>query len=365
MPDKIPFLDLRVLNLNEKKEILSAIEKVLDHGRIVLGPEVQEFEKQVAQYCNTKYAIGVSSGSDAIHLALRALDIKSGDEVITTSLSWIATANAISKTGATPIFADIRDDLNIDPQHVECLITKKTKAILAVHYTGRVCDMDSLTKIAKDNNIFLIEDAAQAYGAMYKNQKAGSFRDIGCFSMNPMKILNGIGEAGVVVTNDQKIYDKLSILRYSGTINREKCVEISLNHRLDTLQAAILLTRMKWLDAIIKKRRENAKLYNERLKDVVKVPEEKDYEKSVYYTYIILADKRDELKEYLESKNIETKIQHPILMPNQPIYSTYKKSKYPNAEKICKQLLCLPANEKINLKEIDIVSNEIRKFYGK
>lgn len=365
MNEKIPFLDLRVLNVEERKAILNAIEKVLDHGKIVLGPEVQEFEEYIANYCGKKYAVGVGSGSDALYLALKALDIKTGDEVITTSLSWIATANAISKTGATPVFADIGEDLNIDPEHVERLINKKTKAILAVHYTGRVCNMTNLCRIAKEHKIFLIEDAAQSFGAMFDNKKAGSFGDIACFSMNPMKILNGLGEAGIIITNDKSISEKLQILRYAGTINKEICVDISLNHRLDTLQAAILLTRIKWVDEIIRKRRENAKLYVQRLKDVVKVPEEKNHEFNVYYTFIILAEKRDELKEFLERKNIETKIQHPILMPNQPVYQRGQKNKVPNADKICKQILCLPANEKISLDQIEFVSEQIREFYGK
>lgn len=365
MQRKVCFLDLSIGSRIQRKELLGAIDKVFRHGRIVLGPEVQEFENLVANFCERKYAVGVSSGSDAIFLGLKSLGIGLGDEVITTSLSWIATANAIARTGAQPIFADIGDDLNIDPNSVANLINSKTKAIMPVHYTGKICQMGALQELAGKHKIPIVEDAAQAFGAAFHGKKAGSFGKIACFSMNPMKILAACGEAGAIVTDNKEIYDKLIILRYSGTINKEKCIEVSLNSRLDTLQAAILLTRFKDVKNIIEKRREIANLYNKLLNKVVRSPIEREGEYDVYYTYTIQADKRDALKTYLESKGIETKIQHPYLMPYQPIYIESVKNKVPNAERLCNKILCLPAHEKLKRAEIFYVVNQIKEFYDK
>jgi dTDP-4-amino-4,6-dideoxygalactose transaminase len=358
---KIPFLDLRIEE-TERNELLHSIETVFKHGKIVLGPEVLEFENLIADYCNRKYALGVSSGSDALYLSLRALDIGKGDEVITTSLSWIATANAIARTGATVVFADINDDLNIDPESVKKLITKKTKAILPVHFTGKIAQMKALSKIANDYNLYIVEDAAQAFGAKNFNIKAGNFGDISAFSMNPMKVLGACGEAGVILTDSESIYEKLKILRYNGTINREICVEISLNCRLDTIQAAILISRFSRISENIERRRNIAKLYNSLLQNVIEVPIEKNYEYDIYYTYTIKCDRRDDLKKHLEDCGIETKIQHPYLMSQQPIYKNCLKEDF-NANKIVKKILSLPCHEKMTEEDVKYISNSIKGFY--
>ena len=363
MNKKIPFLDLRIIDDNLRKDYLNAIDKVFKHGRLVLGPEVEMFESEIAQICGKKYCVGVNSGTDALFLALKCLGIGYGDEVITTSLSWIATANAIALTGASPVFADINNDLNIDAKNIERLITPKTKAILPVHYTGKICDMDILTNIAKNHNLFIIEDACQSFGAEYKGKKAGSFGDISCFSMNPMKVLGAFGEAGAIVTNKESYKNKLISLRYNGTINREECIEISFNARLDTIQAALLLKRIKEVDKIINKRRKIASWYNENLKNVVITPYERSYQKDIYYTYTIRAQNRDKLKTYLESKGIETKIQHPILMPEQTVFKNKTIGIYENAKKIVSEILCIPANEKLSKEDINYVSEMIISFY--
>ena len=235
MKGAIRFLDLRVTDAAEKAELLAACENVLDHGRIVLGPEVEEFERAVAKRIGKRHAIGVGSGSDAAYLGLRALGIGPGDEVITGSLSWVATANGIALTGATPVFADIGDDLNVDPASVRRLISSDTRAVLAVHYTGRPCEMVELMKICRQHRLLLVEDAAQAFGARYQGRPVGSFGDAACFSMNPMKVLASLGEAGIVATDGDDVADKVRSLRYNGTINREECVQPSINGRLDTL----------------------------------------------------------------------------------------------------------------------------------
>lgn len=233
----IPFLDLRI-GEEERKEIIQSIETVFQHGKIILGPEVTELENTVANFCGRSFGVGVSSGTDAIFLALKAIGIGAGDEVITTSLSWIATTNAIALTGATPVFVDIGNDLNIDATKIEECITPATKAVLPVHYTGKVCNMALLMQISEKYGIPIIEDAAQAFGASYFDKKAGSFGLMACFSMNPMKVFGACGEAGMVLTDRKDLYEKLTILRYNGTINKEKCIESSLNFRLDTIQAA-------------------------------------------------------------------------------------------------------------------------------
>jgi len=360
---KVPFLDLRINEESTRKVLLNAIDAVFQHGRIVNGPEVGELEEKIAHFCDRKYAIGVNSGTDALFLGLKALGIGAGDEVITTSLSWIATANAIALTGATPIFADIRDDLNVDPESVKRLITPKTKAIMPVHYTGKICAMDSLMKLAREHKLLIIEDASQAFSARYDGKRAGSFGDMACFSMNSMKIFASCGEAGIVLTDSSDIYDKLIALRYNGTVNKEVCIEPSLNGRLDTLQAAILLKRLQNLDEVVQKRREIAAWYNGQLADVVEIPREKRGEWDVYYTYTICADRRDELKAFLETQGVETKIQHPILMPEQPAYKG-SKGEFTNAKCLVDKILSIPANEKLVQRDVDYVVACIRRFYN-
>jgi UDP-2-acetamido-2-deoxy-ribo-hexuluronate aminotransferase len=299
--EKIPFRDLRIRKQETRKKLLRTIETVFRHGHFINGPEVETFENRMAENCQRKHAVGVGSGTDALFLSLKSLGIGPGDEVITTSLSWIATANAIALTGATPVFADIKDDLNIDPQSAKRLVTSRTKAIIPVHFTGKMCQIDKLVNIAKTNRLYLIEDASQAYGARYRNRPAGSFGTLSCFSLNPMKILAACGEAGIVLTNSKRLCERLIMLRYNGTINRQKCLEPSHNGRLDTVQAAILLKQLENVEEIIKVRRLHANWYSRVLQDIVKVPQENDWERHVYYTYTIQAKRRKQLKDFLTS----------------------------------------------------------------
>ena len=362
MTRKVPFLDLRV-PLDKRQTILAAIDKVLQHGRFILGPEVTEFEAAIAQQCQRKFAVGVGSGTDALFLGLKALGIQPGDEVITTSLSWIATTNAIAMTGATVVFADIGDDLNIDPLSVERLITSKTRAIVPVHYTGKVANMNSLMQLAKKHRLKIVEDAAQAFGATYHGRPSGSFGDVACFSMNPMKIFAACGEAGVVLTDDEETYQRLIPLRYNGTINKEKCISTSMNCRLDTIQAAVLLERLKDVDENVAKRREIASLYGKKLSSYVRTPVELSHERDVYYTYQIQTPKRDELKQFLEERGIEVKIQHPFLMCEQPIYDRYLHAPVPNAKRLVREILCLPMHEKLSVEEQEYVIEMIANFF--
>jgi dTDP-4-amino-4,6-dideoxygalactose transaminase len=358
----VPFLDLRITDSAERSEILEAVGEVLDHGRLVMGPEIDRFEHAVAEYCGRKHCVSVASGTDALFLGLKGLSLRAGDEVITTALSWVATANAISLTGATPVFADIQSDLNIDPASVESLITPKTKAILAVNYTGKICSMERLERLAKDRKLHLVEDGAQAFGAARSGRRCGSFGTLSAISHNPMKVFAALGEAGSILCDDDELRERLVSLRYNGTVNRETCIEPSLNGRMDTLHAAILLRRMKRLENVISCRRKNASTYSERLRNIVVTPIERPGEQDVYYTYTIRSSRRDELRDYLAAKGIETKIQHPLLMPEQPAYKNHRRANLRRAQAISKQYLCIPVHEKLMIDQVNYVSDAIASF---
>ena len=361
----IPLLDLSVKDAGLKSQLLEAVDRVLTHGRIVLGPEVEQFESKIAGICGTKFAVGVNSGTDALYLALRSLDVGPGDEVITTPLSWIATLNAITLCGATPVFVDINKDLNINADLIEEAISPRTKAILPVHFTGKPCDVTTIAQIAKSHSLFLVEDAAQAFGAHVNGTMAGSFGKVSCFSMNSMKVLNAYGEAGALVTDDAKLHEKLVMLRYAGTVNRDDCHYPSLNGHLDTIQAAMLLVNLQYYEEKIARRREWAEFYSQALGEVVVCPQEEAGYHSVYYTYTIVAERRDELKEYLESRGVETKIHHPILMPYHTAYrDILPKPHIPMAEYLVSRILSIPSHENLTLKEAEYVAKCIREFYG-
>jgi len=363
--NKIRFRDLSVSDPIMKEKLLNAVDRVLTHGQFIMGDEVKEFEKKVADYCGTKYCVGVSSGTDAIYLALRTLDLAPQDEVITTSLSWIATLNAIHIVGAKPVFVDIADDLNINAELIESAITPNTKVILPVHYTGRLCDMNSILKIAKKHDLAVVEDAAQAFGAMTGGCYAGSFGTLSAFSMNPMKVFPGYGEAGAVLTNNKVAYEKLLALRYLGMVNKEVCYYPSLNAKIDTIQAAMMNVSFNYLEQNIGRRIEIANYYTNELKDVVRCPgiDQSSDSRSVFFDYTVIADSRDELKDYLEMNGIETKIKHPILMPQQPAYKHLYNQSFPVGEKAVKEILCLPIHEKLTLSDLDYIIHHIKRFY--
>jgi dTDP-4-amino-4,6-dideoxygalactose transaminase len=365
----VPFFDLKVTDASLRNELLKSVEAVLMHGRILLGPEVTEFEEKVAKEAGVKYAVGLSSGSSALYLALKCLDIGPGDEVITTPLTWIITGNAIVECGATPVFVDINDDCNIDPDAIEKAITNKTKAIIPVHFTGLMCQMDRICDIAKRNKIHVIEDAAQAYGAEYKSKKSGAFSSIGIFSMNSMKVLGGFGETGVAVTDSSDYYEKLKILRYTGTksdpnkIITNEAIYASLNHKIDTVQAAMLLVMMKHLPDRMKRRQEIANRYNKAFSNIVTCPNFIKGDTHALYTYVIQAENRDELMKYLNENGIETKIYHKPLVSDAPIFKQYIKEDVPNARRVLSKFLSIPAHEKLSNSQIDYVIEKITSFY--
>ena len=361
---KIAYVNLGTKDPVIKTAILDAIGKVLESGQFILGESVKVFEDKFAELCQTNFALGVASGTDALLLTMKALGIGKGDEVITTPNSFLASASSIALAGATPVFADVRDDYNIDPEKIQQAITSKTKAIIPVHLTGRPADMDAIFKMTEPYKIFVIEDAAQAVRAEYKGKRVGSFGIAGCFSFHPLKNLGGCGDGGMITTNDEKLYNKLLILRNHGLINRDECEIWGYNSRLDALQAVILNVKLDHLKNWETRKREIAGIYQKRLIYCVKVPMDKSSEHAVYHTFIIQTKKRDSLKNYLMEKGIDAKIHYPIPIHLQKAAQNlgYKKGDFPVAEEQTKTILSLPIYPELTDNQVDYICDNILKF---
>ena len=364
---KVPYVNLPAQHAPIKEQLLNAVAKVIDHGRFILGPEVDEFEERFAKMCGVKYAVGVNSGTDALILSLHALGIGPGDEVITVPNSFVASAGCIAMTGAKPIFVDSQGDLNINPDLIEAAITPQTRAILPVHLSGRSCDMSPIMKIAKSRGLHVIEDCAQAVGAEYRGQQVGSFGSAGCFSLHPLKTLNACGDGGVLTTNDPQLYQSFKELRNIGLKNRDECVAWSNNSRLDTMQAAMLLVKMEHLHEWTEQRRSNALLYQRLLDGIpsIMVPSDHDYERSVYHTFVIQAQYRDELKSYLSEQEVSTAIHYPIPIHLQAAAQNlgYCVGSFPVTEKQASSILSLPIYPELTEEQIEYVAACIRNFY--
>lgn len=361
---RVRFRDLAVTDVSVRQLLLNAVEEVLISGQLLMGPKVELFEKAMADYCGRQYCVGVSSGTDAVYLALRALGIGAGDEVITTSLSWVATLNAIVMTGAVPVIVDIARDQNIDPDKIEAAITNRTKVVLPVHFTGRLCDMTTIRHIADRHDLLVIEDAAQAMGARTETYRAGGLGDAAAFSFNPMKVFPGYGEAGAVVTDDASVDARLRELRYLGTKEKEVCVELSLNAKMDEIQAAMLLPGFDLLDGLIDKRIALARAYSEKLAGTVECPpppEPGDYT-SNFFDYQIYAPDRDGLRAHLAEKGVETKVKHPVLLPDHPAFSHLARPDIPVAEYIAGHMLSIPLHEKMTDEDVDYVVDAIQEY---
>ncbi len=362
---KVPYLDLGAQHKSIKEDILKRIGTILDSGQFILGEELAAFEKKIAELHQTKYAIGVANGTDALFLSMTGIGIGKGDEVITAPNSFLASASSIHLAGATPVFADVQEDMNIDPVKVEKAITSKTRAIIAVHLTGRPSAMDELLEISRKYGIYVIEDCAQSVIAEYKNKRVGGIGIAGCFSLHPLKNLAACGDGGVITTNDERLYQWLLRARNHGLKNRDECDFWSYNSRLDNLQAAILNVKLgqfeKWTD----RRRQIAKVYHEKLRNVCLAPVDKPYEKAVYHTYIIQAKRRDELKEHLTKNGIDTKIHYPIAIHEQKAAKAlgYKKGDFPVTEAQGKTILSLPVFPELTDEQVNYVCEKILDFY--
>ncbi len=364
---KVPYVNLSHDHSLIKKQILAKVSKLLHRGDFILGEETKIFEERFAQYCGTRYALGVNSGTDALFLSLKVLNIKPGDEVITTPNSFLATASAITAVGAKPVFVDVTPEFNMDPKKLDQKITPKTKALIPVHLTGRPADMDPIMNIAKKHNLHVIEDAAQSIGALYKGKKTGSFGVANCFSLHPLKTLNACGDGGMITTNDASLYQTLLQLRNIGLKNRVESDVWGYNSRLDTLQASILNIKFKYINNWIQQRRKNADYYRKNLSDVVACPDEQKHEFCPYHLFVIQTDRRDELQAHLDKNGIETKIHYSIPIHLQKCAQSlgYKKGDFPVAEKQAERILSLPIYQTLTLKQMELIVRSIRKFFNK
>jgi len=373
------FLDLKKQYKSIKEAIDTAVKRVLESAVFIGGKEVEKFEKEMADFCGTKHAIGLNSGTDALFLSLKALNIGPGDEVITTPFTFIATAGVIANCGAKPVFADINPEtFNIDPSKIEEKITEKTKAIIPVHLFGQMADMDEIMAIAKKHNLFVIEDAAQAIGAEYGSagspqakRKAGTIGDLGCFSFFPSKNLGAFGDGGMVATNNEELANKIRLLKNHGSSPKEKYLNliVGTNSRLDAIQAAILRVKLKYLSKWSKERAEKASYYNGKLKGVgdIITPVTAADRNHIFHQYTIRTGSRDELQKYLKEKEIPTMIYYPLPLHLQPAfeYLNYKSGDFPESEKAAKEVLSLPIYPEIEREQQDVVVQKIKEFYAK
>jgi dTDP-4-amino-4,6-dideoxygalactose transaminase len=363
---KISYVNLSSQWNKEKKLLMPIINKVLQNGNYVNGNEIKIFEKKISKICNTKYAVALNSGTDALLLGLHLLGVKKDDEVITPPNSFISSTSVISHIRAKPVFVDVLRDQNINPELIEKAITKKTKAIMPVHLTGRIAEMNEIMRISKKYGIPVIEDAAQSINSKYYGKKSGSFGEIGCFSAHPLKNLNACGDSGFIVTNNFTYYKKALAMRNHGLENRNLVKKFGFLSRMDVLQAAILNYRIKNLNPTIAKRRENAKFYLENLsRRNLTLIDEKKYQFNTYHTFVIQAPNRDKLIKFLKKQGIATAIHYPIPIHLQPAakYLGYKKGSFKVTEKQSKEILSLPINQNLNKNEILYICKHINNFY--
>lgn len=366
MAYKVPFVNYGLQYRQLKKEINKTIENVLGRGDLILRKDVEEFEKRLADFVGTKYAVALNSGTDALFLSLKAAGIGEGDEVITVSHTFVASIAVIFHSGAKPILVDVGDDFLIDANKTERAITKKTKAIIPVHLNGRVCDMEKIMKIARKHKLIIIEDAAQSLGTSFKKKMAGSFGLTGCFSFYPAKVLGCFGDGGAITTDNSQIAEKIRLLRDHGQKTKTKIVCYGWNSRLDNLQAAILNVKFKYLPKWLKKRREIANLYNQGLSDIpeVKLPPKSDEKRfDVYQNYVLRVERRNELHKFLKEKGVETLIKDPFSLHHQSALGL-SHFKLPYTEQLAKKVISLPMYPELTNKQIEYVIGCIKKFYA-
>lgn len=357
-----PFIDLKAQYLAIKDEVLSCLEQILESSQYVLGENLRNFEQEVATYLGVKEAVGVASGTDALHIALRALGIGEGDEVITTPFTFFATVEAILYVGAKPVFVDIdRDTYNINPDLIESKISSKTKAIIPVHLFGCPANMERILSIAKAYGLKVIEDAAQAFGAEINQRKVGSLGDVGCFSFYPSKNLGCFGDGGLVTTNNPEIAERVRLLRNHGSSSRYAHVTVGFNSRLDEIQAGILRIKLRQIDEYNLLRRKKAELYTKYLSDSVKTPVEPDYAYHVYHLYSVCSDRRDYIMETLRRHGIPSVVYYPIPMHLQQALKNlgYREGDFPVAEKTAKEIFSLPIYPELKDEDVFEISQVI------
>lgn len=364
----IPMVDLKEeLNLF-RDELYKTLKEVIESGSFILGEKGSELEKKIADYVGARYGIGVANGTDALFLSLKACGIGPGDEVITTPFTFFATGEVIANIGATPVFVDIDEETyNMDPAKIRDVITPKTKAIIVVHLFGRAAAMDSIMKLAKEFDLYVIEDACQAIGTKYNGKGIGSIGDIGCFSFFPSKNLGAFGDAGMIVTSNDELYERLMLLRNHGSKVRYHHSMLGYNSRLDEIQAAILLEKFKFLDDFIEKRIEIAKRYNEQFKGLVRIPEILGDFEHTFHQYCIETAERDGLMDALEKNGVASAVYYPIPLHLQEAfrYLGYRKGDFPKAEKVAENIVALPIGPTLKKEQQDYIINVVKWFLAK
>lgn len=362
---KVPFVDLGRQYASLRDEILQTIDAVMKSGQYIMGPELDAFEREAAEFLGVKHAIGTANGSDSLWLPLKALGIGPGDEVITAPNSFIASAWAIAAVGARPVFSDVDETFNLDPAKLEESITPRTKAIMPVHLTGRVADMDAIMKIAAKHKLYIVEDAAQAIGASRGGRKAGTIGVVGSFSLHPLKNLAAFGDGGMAVTNDDALAVQLRLLRNHGLKTRDESVIWGYNSRLDSVQAAVLRIKLRHLDSWNKTNRALAERYHRALAKYVKIPLSGPDEEQIFHRYVIRTERRDELQAYLANKGIDTKINYPTPIHLQEAAKSLGRGQgaFPVAEKLAGMILSLPLYPEFTHQEQDAVIEGIIDFF--
>lgn len=362
----IPFVDMAAQQASIKDELDKRMADVLASGKFILGPEVKELEEKLAAYVGTKYCITCASGTDALQIALMALNIGSGDEVITTAFTYIATGEVIAQVGATPVFVDIDPvNYNIDPKKIEAAITDKTKAIIPVSLYGQCADIDEINAIAEKHNLAVIEDGAQSFGATYKGKRSCGLSTIGCTSFFPTKPLGCYGDGGAIFTDDENLAKAMDQIHRHGQDRRYHHIRMGLNSRLDTLQAAVLLAKMTKFDEEIKRREEVGKRYTRLFKDIrgIKTPTVKDDNTCVYAQYTIVVENRDELQAKLKEKGIPTAVHYPIPLNKQPIFENMSHvGEIPNAEYVAEHVISLPMSAWLKDEDMDYIAAAVCEF---
>lgn len=371
---QIPLLDLKAQHARIREEVLAQIVQVADSQRFILGEEVRQFESEIAAYCGAGFAVGCASGSDALFLALLALEIRPGDEVLTTPYTFFATAGAISRLGAVPVFADVDEGtFNLDPNRVAEVLAShpKIRAIIPVHLFGGCADMDPLCALAAERGIPVIEDAAQAIGSEYKGRRAGSIGQVGCFSFFPSKNLGGYGDGGMLTTHDASLAERLTALRIHGRTGKYFHRWVGINSRLDALQAAVLRVKLRHLDAWSAGRQRNAERYRARLAEsgapVIPAAPAACQTRHVYNQFVIRCPERDALQAHLKKQGVGSEVYYPLPLHLQPCYEElgYSKGDFPVSERLAAESLALPVHSELAAEDIDYICESIRSFYNR
>jgi dTDP-4-amino-4,6-dideoxygalactose transaminase len=364
---RVSFVDLRSQYREIENTVLRAGGALTRRGDFILGQDVKDFEKSFAQYLHSTFSVGVNSGTDALFLGLLGLGVGRGDEVIVPAYTYIASAFAVTYTGARPVFSDIDETtFNIDPQTIERVITKRTKAIMPVHLYGQAADMGPIRDIARKHGLRIIEDTAQAHGAQYRGRKAGAIGDIGAFSFYPTKNLGAFGDAGLIATSNGQLYKKLRKLRDYGRLSKYVHGSVGFNSRLDSVQAVFLNAKLRHLDAWNQKRISVAGMYNKYLGDIpgIRLPREASYGKHVYHIYAIRVKNRDRVLEGLIAAGVGAAVHYPVPLHLQPVYRSlgYRRGDFPVAERVCRDVLCLPIHPHITKKQITYVAQTLKRL---